>query len=422
MNILIVNASFTGGGAEKVARQLFYGFHGKYEINTFFMAGRSSDYEYNKGIERIYHNPIAKAVNRAGNLISNNARIRDDFSRNKILSYVKKYNIDIVHFHNIHGNYIGISDIAEVSRHCKVVWTLHDMWALTGHCAYSLECNSWIYSGCKSCSNTKLYPQMFIDTANNRYNVKKKNFVDKNIVFVSPSKWLINQCNKTFLSKEQKVLIHNGVDTDTFCPLDKREIRNKYNISKEKIVLLFAANGIDSPYKGMDVLEMALELVEDKEKYELVVVGNGSQNSNLSYYNCCYMGYINNDKKMNELYNLADVFILPSRAENFPCSILESMSAGTPVIASAIGGIIEQVDEKTGWLFEVGKYRQLAQIINLVSKRTDELQDMGVRCRKRVEDYFSEKKMLKDYQILYQEIEGKNGNEVNRKNKRATKK
>lgn len=404
MNVLIVNARFNGGGAEKVARQLFYGLHEKDEIDMFFVAGRSSDYEHNKGIDRIYDNPITKAVNRASNLMSNNARRRDSFSRNKVLSYVEKYDIDLVHFHNIHGNYIGISDIGWISQYCKVVWTLHDMWALTGHCAYSLECDNWIYNGCQSCINTKLYPHMLVDTANSRYNVKKKSFTDKNIVFVAPSKWLINQCNKTFLANEQKVLIYNGVNTDIFCPLDKEEIRKKYNISKEKIVLLFVANGIDSPYKGMDVLEKALALVEDKEKYELVIVGRGGQSSILGDYNRRYMGYISSDKKMNELYNLANVFILPSRAENFPCSILESMAAGTPVIASNAGGIAEQVDEKTGWLFEVNNYRQLSQIINAIAEKTDELRDMGMQCLKRVKKYFTEEKMLREYQQLYKKI------------------
>lgn len=223
MNILLVNVNFNGGGAEKVARQLFYGLKEKYRVDTIFVAGKLSNNECSKGIDGIYNydNQIVKTVNRARNFVSNNARIRDPFSRRKILSYIKRYQIDIVHFHNIHGNYIGISEISKISRHCKVVWTLHDMWALTGHCAYPLGCNKWIDSACRNCVDRKLYPQMFVDVAESRYHAKKKNFTNKGVVFVAPSKWLIDQCNKTFLAKERKVLIYNGVNMEIYFSLDK---------------------------------------------------------------------------------------------------------------------------------------------------------------------------------------------------------
>ncbi len=406
MNILYVNAYFSGGGAEKVARQLFYGLKEGYGINTFFIAGKQFNVECNKGINGIYNydKPIVKIINRVRNLISNNERISDSYSRLKILSYIKRYHIDIVHFHNIHGNYIGIRDIGEISKYCKVVWTLHDMWALTGHCAYSLRCNNWINSSCRNCVDRQLYPKMFIDVAKRRYYEKRNSFTDKNITFVTPSKWLIDQCDKTFLNKEQKFLIYNGVNTNIYFPLDKDRIRKKYKISNKKVVLLFVANSLDSPYKGMDIINKALCLVDEKEMYELVIVGKGERFSFSEEYHCHYTGYIDNDIKMNELYNLADVFVLPSQAENFPCSILESMSAGTPVIASAVGGIAEQIDEKTGWLFESGNYRQLAQIINMISNKNIELRYMGMLCRKKVEALFSEEMMLRAYQKLYQEL------------------
>lgn len=407
MNVLIINTNFSGGGAEKIARQLFYGLNEYYGINTFFIAGKLFGIECNEGIDGIYNYDkfIVKTINRARNLISNNERIWDPYSRMKILSYIKKHHIDIVHFHNIHGNYIGISDIGEISKYCKVVWTLHDMWGLTGHCAYPFGCNNWLDNECRKCADSQLYPQMFVDVAKSRYREKKKDFVNKNIIFVAPSKWLIDQCNKTFLTKEQKVLIYNGVNTNIFFSLDKKKIRNKYKISDGKIILLFAANSLDSPYKGMEVLDKALSLVDKKEMYELVIVGKGGKFKFSEEYHCYYTGYVDNDIIMNELYNLADVFILPSKAENFPCSILESMSVGTPIIASAVGGVVEQIDEKTGWLFEVGNYRQLAQIINVIPNKINELRDMGKQCRKRVEEYFTEEQMLRAYQKLYQRIE-----------------
>ena len=406
MNVLIINAIFNGGGAEKVARQLFYGLKTQ-EINTFMLVGKEFVFEHiPENVDAIYryNKPAIKIINRARNLLSNNARKRDHFSRKKILSYIKKNNIDIVHFHNIHGNYIGIKDIGKISKKCSVVWTLHDMWSITGHCAYSIDCDRWVGNECVDCPNIDWLPKMFVNVAHNRYKEKKREFANRNIMYVVPSKWLLDQCNKTFLVNEQKKLIYNGVDTNAYFMLDKNEIRGKYNVSKDRVVLLFAANMLNSPYKGMKIIEKAMNLVRQKQRYELLVVGNGSPLSFSKEYICHYMGYIDNDMRMNELYNLADVFILPSRAENFPCAILESMSAGIPVIASAVGGVVEQIDEKTGWLFQNGNYRQLAQIIDALLEKSDSLYDMRIQCRKKVESCFTEEKMLEAYRKLYQEI------------------
>ncbi len=104
---------------------------------------------------------------------------------------------------------------------------------------------------------------------------------------------------------------------------------------------------------------------------------------------------------MNELYSLSDVFIIPSRAENFPCTILESLASGTPVIASDVGGIAEQIDADTGWLFDMGNAERLAEIIDALPDNKGRLHIMNGRCRKRAEDSFSEEKMLKEYYQLY---------------------
>ena len=113
------------------------------------------------------------------------------------------------------------------------------------------------------------------------------------------------------------------------------------------------------------------------------------------------MGYIQDDEIMNELYALSDVFILPSVAENFPCSILESFASGTPVIASKVGGIPEEINEETGWLSEAGNSEELARVIESLPDQKEKILKMGIACRKRVEDNFSEDKMVTEYLDLY---------------------
>ena len=384
-------------------RSLYDGLNNYSHINCFFLAGRESGKTQDKDV--IYHRrSIPQAVNHICCYIKNGQRERDWYTTKKIISMIRQEKIDIIHFHNIHGGYIGIKDIGEISKYCKIVWTLHDMWAITGHCAYSCQCNEWIEDSCRHCSNLELYPAIYTDKTERIYAMKRNIFTNKNIHFVVPSKWLMKQCERSFLSREIKILIHNGVNTDSFYPINKEILRKKYNMSQDKLILMFVANNIGSIYKGADILENALHRIKNKKEYEFIIVGNVENNSLSRDYICHYMGYIQSDEKMNELYNLADVFIISSRAENFPCTVIESMAAGTPVIASDVGGIAEQIDGNTGWLFEMENVEQLAEIIDGLIDEKEKLQAMGINCRKRVEENFSEEKMLKTYQKLYADI------------------
>ena len=170
---------------------------------------------------------------------------------------------------------------------------------------------------------------------------------------------------------------------------------------------MFSANACNSPYKGFDVLYGALKMVKDKKKYFILMVGNSEKTGIEHIYECKYMGYVQDDCTMNELYSMSDVLIVPSRAENFPCTILESMAAGTPVIATRTGGIVEQIDDRTGWMFDVGDSQKLAEIVNSLPDKREELDNMRVQCREKAVTYFSEEDMLKKYYELYKQEAGK---------------
>lgn len=398
MNVLIVNSYFEGGGAEKVARQIYYGLEGNQNINVFFLCGRA---EERKRCKSIYvKGNIHYIVNRFMCAAQNNQRRRDRYAINKIVRMIKEKKIDIVHFHNIHGNYMGIRDIENISKHCKIIWTLHDMWALTGHCAYALQCNKWQARECKPCNQKKLYPKIRMDVAHSRYLEKKKAYTNRKILFVTPSKWLYEECQKSMLKNERIKLIYNGVDTKIYRPQNKKALRKKYAVDEQKIVLIFAANQLDNPYKGTQILKSALENVENKSKYALLICGKSRSSSISKEYIEYNMGYVEDDMKMSELYALSDVFILPSIAENFPCTILESMACGTPVIASRVGGIVEQIDEGTGWTFDVGDEEQLRKIIENL-QMDNSYKAMANNCRVKIEKQYSENRMLQEYERLY---------------------
>ncbi|MCM1467303.1 MAG: glycosyltransferase, partial [Alistipes sp.] len=207
MNILLINTTYQGGGAEKVTRQLFHGFDNT-DIQMRLLVGRGdpSDSSY----EIIYDRKIPYFFSRAYGKLAPYRRY-DRYAAGRILDAVKKYHIDIVHFQNIHGNYMGIRDVAEIGRHCRVVWTLHDMWALTGHCAHAFDCEKWRNGDrCAHCPRPETYPSIRADVARQMLTAKKNSFTGRNIVFVSPSQWLADRFKHSILKDEPIKVINNG--------------------------------------------------------------------------------------------------------------------------------------------------------------------------------------------------------------------
>lgn len=400
MKILYVNTCYQGGGAEKVARQLYWNMK-DIGAETYFLSGRSKSRD---DIDSIYYDAgLGLLYNRTKSYLANNSRRNDFFSREKIIKTIKDKKIDIVHFHNIHGNYLGIKDISKISKHCKVVWTLHDMWAMTGHCAYSLSCENWYKNECYECSNKELYPITRQNVSYNRFLLKEAYFTGQNINFVVPSNWLLEICKKSFLRNEKISVIENGVRVPQISDLQRAEIRKKLELDDNKITLMFTANELENRYKGLKVLLQALESVKNKKRFQLLIVGKGEKVEFNKEYECRYMGYIQRQQEMDELYLAADVLIFPSQAENFPCTILESMAVGTPVIASRVGGIAEQIDEEAGWLFEREDTNELARIIENLSF-TESYKMKRKNCRLRIQKEFTEEKMMDKYYKLYSSL------------------
>ena len=402
MKILYVNPCYWGGGAEKIARQLYLGLKDK-NIQTFFLAGR---YQENipKHVDVIYDTILQRGVSAALGIINHNVLFRTFRARKKIIDIIQKEKIDIVHFHNIHGNYLGPLDLKAIRKYCpNLVFTMHDMWLLTGCCPYAMECEKWTnLQRCYECTGNS-----FLKRGTKRASVylrcKEKSFVNSNYILTSPSKWLINCCKKSYLKDEKIFLIPNGIDIDVFYPRDKNEVRKKYGIPLDKNILMFSAHKIDSPYKGVKYMLEALTRLKDTEKYCLLTVGTHAKEIGFPY-EMINVGFVDDDNTMSELYAAADVFITTSMADNFPLTVLESMASGTPVLAFQTGGIPEAITEETGWIVKQGNSVALAEKIEDIFGRKEELISMGKQCRKHIEEKYSLIKMLDKYRELYEKI------------------
>lgn len=403
MNILYVNTYYNGGGAENVMRQLYLGLKDE-NIHTYCIVGR---YQKNvpQDVQIAYKNFLGRVFTTIRGTILRNTLLNARQARKMIVRCIKQNNIDIVHFHNIHSNYLGLKDIKKIKKHCpNIVITLHDMWAITGGCAHAFDCDKWKTEFCSHCDGNDSMKKFPLSSF--LFQEKVRALSNSAIKFVVPSFWLKECCDKSYLKNEDISVIYNGVSLDDYIVNEKESMRQKYEIPSNKHILLFAANGIDNVYKGFKYLIEALQLLGKKDEYALVIIGNKNNVKLELPFETCQFGYVNSRKMLNEIYSAADLFILPSVADTLPFTAMEAMASGTPVLAFETGGIPEIVSNDVGWIVETGNEKALAkQIENIFCKNNYEEYIIKQRkCHERIEKLFDEKIMLKQYCSLYEDL------------------
>lgn len=401
MKVLQINIADRGGGAEKVGYQITKELNNR-NVDTDLMVGWK--YSKDKNTFEIKKTITDKIVSKALTRILA-LQGAGYFQSKKCLGFIREKNYDIVHYHNIHGEYFSISNVPKISRLIPSVWTLHDMWSFTGRCAYSFDCEGWL-SECGRCgeNTNKTYPEMPFDNSRLVMRNKKKAFLGNKINFVTPSKWLEKLVRNSFLKDENITTIYNGVDLEVFKFQNKDRLRHEYGLQCDKKYILFAAANVNEKRKGFRYLINALNNLPDKKDIVLITVGSVINRDLISKeFQIKEYGYISEEKKMNEIYALADIFVMPSLMDNFPCTILESMSSGTPVIAFDVGGISEQIGD-CGWLVKAKDHISLGKDLYEIVNNSGLLKEYSFNSRKRVEKNFSLDMCINSYISLYNSI------------------
>ncbi len=272
---------------------------------------------------------------------------------------------DIIYIHWVMEGFLNLQAMEQLAKLNKpVIFFMHDMWNITGGCHYSFECEKYI-TGCNHC-------QVFSTPANNDFS--KKGFEKKlrlysrynNFYFVSPSTWLYNCAKQAFLTKDKPVYyIPNVLDTKLYKPFDKQVAKKILNIDVNEKVVAFGAVSVNSPYKGWAYLQKALALLKAEpgnENISVLVFGSG-QNADIEKaipFKTKFMGILEDEYSTMLVYNAADVFVVPSMADNQPTIIQESLCCGTPVVGFNVGGIPDMIEhKKNGYL---ATYKDAADI------------------------------------------------------------
>lgn len=406
MNILYLNTTFQCGGAEKVTSQIYEGMkargHQVYEIVSYDT--RNSDLP--DGVHVLYHNVPMKILNRLTTRNRDNNSLHIPYSRHYILRFIKKYQIDLVHLHNPHDSFLGIQDIAAIADTCPLVWTLHDFWAMTGHCTYPHGCDDRWKSGCNTCGQLNNYPAIRTDVAHSQWLAKQRAFTHANITYTVPSDWMFTQFQASFLKDQPCRRIYNSLNTELWKPLDKAALRRKYQIKPEIRVLAFIAADPQKKLKGMDYLLKALSLLPDPSSYLLLIAGQDHPDLHRlnTEFQIQHWGYLNSQEKLNEFYSLADLLVNPSVYETFGLTNVEAMACGTPVVAFPVCTMPELIEKASGWLASDVSSESLAAAIQLAFSDQDLLREKALRSRQTAEQRFSETSMLDQFEQLYRQL------------------
>lgn len=403
MNVLIVNGNLNGGGAATIAKKLVDGLRQRKNVNVFFLIARGNKKACD--IEVLFSNILQFILHRVELIYTGNVCYHNKVAQKKIIDIIIKNHIDVVHFHNIANNYIGFEDIKVFSRYCKVVWTLHELWSVTGHCYHPMECGKWISGECLNCNNLKRPGKLYWNNSGKIWERKKRAFVNQNIHFVVPSVWMKEQIDKSFLKNEDIRLIHNGINLEQFVAFNKELLRKERQISLEKRVLLFVSSELNNRAKGLDIYLEALKKLQEKECYLLIFVGEGTLPKEiLTKYEVIKTGKIADHRELNIFYSLADVLVQSSEMESFSLTSAEAMASGTPVIAFRAGGVEEIVNNENGWIMENRLASTLRDGIENIYSNYEELLKKQRICRSYIETHFSVETMISNHIKLYEEI------------------
>lgn len=325
----------------------------------------------------------------------------------KAIEWVDSIKPDIIHLHNIHGDWINIELLFDyINRNqIPVVWTLHDCWCFTGRCSHFIQndCFQW-RDGCKSCPKMDVYPiSYFFDWSKKMWEDKRHLFtaLDKAII-ATPSKWIGGYVKESYLKKYRVVTIHNGIDVNRFIP--KKTISKYIGSTDKKIVLGVAATW--NALKGLkDMIEVSKIL--NAEKYQVVLVGLNERQLKQIPSSIIGIKRTNSVEELAEIYSQASVFVNTTYQDNYPTVNLESIACGTPVITYRTGGSPESVPNNVGIVVEQGNLDELISSIELVCNNVAIL---GDNCRAYAEQNFDKHIINKQYLDLYSDLLNKDIN------------
>lgn len=421
MKVLSVCTSF-GGGAGRAAYRIHQGVRNLgVDSRMLLKAGKSNDPNIVTLDEFLPDNQYYRVIDWTRNKAKNKLQhlrwnpyperenvYLSDMRGTDLHGALKRLDYDVLHLHWLNNRFVSLNDLPKDK---PIVWTLHDSWPFCGICHYFFECEGY-KSQCGRCPF--LHSDDTNDLSHKIWKKKASIFRDLDLHVVTPSRWL-GECARqsSLLGRFPITVIPNCLDVNAYRPLDERNVSPRWSEmesikSTNKLILFGAVNAATDKVKGFSHLKAALSVLESRgsaNDIELVVFGaEASELETDSRIPIHGVGYIGNPQEMASLYNLASVTVVPSLSENLSCTIMESLSCGTPVVAFNVGGNIDMIEhKKNGYLAKEGDDLDLAYGISwCLENNTDNC--LGLNGREKVLHDYSFDSVCRRYAELYQQV------------------
>lgn len=324
-----------------------------------------------------------------------------------IAAKVAKIAPDIINLHWFCNGYLQIETLAKFNK--PLVWTLHDMWAFTGGCHYSEDCDRYTNS-CGACPQLKSDRNW--DLSRWVWQRKLKAWQNLNLTIVSPSTWLAERAKSSALFKDLRVeVIPHGLDTENYQPIERQVARKLLHLPQDKQLILFGASSgaMNDLRKGFHLLYPALQNLSIsgwQERVELVIFGASPPENPIDLgFNIRYLGRLHDDITLALAYSAADVTVVPSMQEAYGQTASESIACGTPVVAFNATGLKDIVThQQDGYLAKPFDVDDLERGIAWVLEERDRHQKLSDRARAKGEQEFALQLQAHRYLSLFTEL------------------
>lgn len=411
MKVLLVSNYDIKGGAARASYRLHKGLQ-SIAVNSQILVNYKSSNDENvrlmptklgenfKGIRAKLNRLPLKVYPKLGQVIFSPQWVPDSLA-----DEVAQINPDVINLHWVCEGYMQIETLAKFNK--PIVWTLHDMWAFTGGCHYSENCDRYL-DACGACP--QLHSTKDGDISRWIWQRKAQAWQNLNLTLVTPSHWLAECAKSSSLFEKYPVkVIANGLDPEIYKPLDRAQVRDSLNLPQNKQLVLFGTmQGTEDRWKGFPLLVPALQRLSKSEwqdKIELLVFGSSEPENPIDVgFKIHYLGRLE-DEALAKVYAAADVMVVPSRYEAFGQTASEALACGTPVVAFDVTGLKDIVDHhQNGYLAKPYETEDLARGIAWVLEDPDRHQKLCRSARLKVEEKFTLEVQAREYKNLYEEV------------------
>lgn len=408
MKILFINKYENSGGAAIAAQRIAAGLSQYYHTENHFVVGT---HQASADVTVTRPGMVRNVIERGLNVLSNKVGLQYlyfPFSSPAIMRAARAFQPDVISLHNIHGGYFDARLLPRLSVVAPIVWTLHDMWALTGNAAHTFGDTAW-KSGRAGKSEHKHAPSMGLPTGNYLMRRKQRLYAASDLHIVSPSEWLYDMTMESPLTREEPLYhIPNPIDTEYFRPQDKAASRQALGLPSDAAVITFVSERLfNSEFKGGAELLRILHLLDEQldRKVYLLMIGKDRLPGTFKHLECVYTGYVKDTQKMIQCYSASDIFFYPTKADNLPNVLIEAGSCETACITFDVGGCREIVkDGETGYVIAPGQSEKFAaQTLSLLNDPAT-CRQFGKSARTYVEQHFGMKVVAAQYYELFQYV------------------